>query len=143
MKNVSKIVASLLFVCAMAMPSTAKADVALGVNFAFPDWNAGLHARVSSFFITTSYFFDNEAFGASVDYIVWSPKLSETISLSVAPGVFAGFNDPFSFGVELPSGVMWKPTSWIETYIQAIPNFLITPDTNFDIGGSAGFRFVL
>ena len=128
---------------ALSTPSLTKADVALGLNFSFPTLNAGLHARVSNFFITTSWFFDAEYLGLGVDYIIWNPKLSDDFALYVAPGVWAGFGSVFTLGLELPSGVVWNGVKWLEVYAQVIPSFMLIDTTSFDVGGSVGFRFVL
>ena len=143
MKSFKRLILPIVAVIALSMPSDTKADIALGLNFNLPSWGAGLHARVDKVFITTNYLFDGGTFGLSVDWIVLNPKLSDSFALYVAPGLFAGFGTPFSFGLEIPSGVVWTPNKLLEIYGQIVPNFLLTPSTSFDVGGSVGFRFVL
>jgi len=128
---------------ALLMAIPAKADVALGLDFAFPDFKTGLHGRIGNLLVTSSYFFDSEIVGLSLNYIVWSYDFSEEWHFYVAPGLYGWFTDPFIVGANLPLGIMWNGPKWLEVYVQAVPSVPISPSGDFDVGGTCGFRFVL
>ena len=145
MRFIKTLLLAVLLTAATAVPSKAwkHGDVALGVNFGLPSWNAGLHGRITNILITTNYFFDGGDFGFGVDWVLWNPEVAEHLFAYAGPGFFMTFTSDLTFGVEVPVGLMWAPAKFLEVYGQVVPNFRITPSTDFDVGGAVGFRFVL